>query len=448
MVLLQLGADWEDVRGRLTDPDARPAHLRDTDDVFEVNVRQAVASRQVPRLCFVLRNTQLVALGLVRALGRSGDLDQLVRVVDTWTLDSTVDLVRVAAGLPSQVRAHAVAALGSSTILGERTGNELVAALSNVNDELARALSHLQAKLRSANTAVRGRQAVVELKDALAIGLQLSGFATQSLLGDLSVEDMTPATFFAQLESVTTGRPAREAAMIRHDATHFGNWIPQDGKVLDVVEFVDPDEPERRVTVLYADKEAEELELGVDLIYFRQYIPGFVLVQYKRMRSPAGSTGPYAYRPDSQLDIEIERMRTVLDTIREPAPQPGSDPSGWRLNDQPFYFKLVEDERARPPGGDLIKGMYFPADLFELLLNSTEVRGPNKTLPIGWDNAGRWLNNTQFLDLVRNGLIGSTGLTTTNLGVIVGEIWETGHSTLIVRDETTSSARRRRGQPR
>jgi hypothetical protein len=315
--------------------------------------------------------------------------------------------------------------------------------LSNVSVEVADALDFLRRRLREQTRPTRASQTVVELKDALALGLRLAGFRPLSLLSQVAVSDVTPTSFFSRLEAVDAGRPAREAAMIRHDATHFGDWIPEDGEVLDVVEFIDPGEPGRRVTVLYADKEAEELEMGVDLVYFRERFPGFVLVQYKRMREPVGSASSYSYRPDPQLRKEITRMRDVLNTIRRGVGTPGSDPASWRLNDQPFYFKLVEDRRVGPAGGDLIKGMYFPIDLFELLLESTTIRGPDLTRPIGWDNAGRWLTNTQFLDLMRNGMIGSTGLATTNLRAIVDEIWETGRSALIMRDESAATSRRR-----
>ncbi len=81
--------------------------------------------------------------------------------------------------------------------------------------------------------------------------------------------------------------------------------------------------------------------------------------------------------------------------------------------------------------------MYFPLDLFELLLDSPSIRGPAKTLPITWDNAaGRYLTNTTFINLMQDGWIGSTGLTTDHLQAVVNEIWTSGQSALIIRDDT------------
>jgi hypothetical protein len=385
----------------------------------------------------------MVALGLIRAEKRSGDLDTLVRVDDVHRLRNPVDLLQAIRDLSPRLARHARAALAETAVLSERTAIELLHVLRDRSPEVADALGFLEDRLQDDRPVRDLSQATAELHDAVNLGLRLAGFPAGVLLSRKPTAGTTPANYFSRLAA--RGRDPSEAAMIRHDAAHFGSWIPADGNVLDVVEFTDPRDPGRRVTVLYADKEVEERVTGADLIYFREHFPGFVLVQYKRMRQEgADPHSPYGYRPDAQLREELRRMRAALATVPRSS-SPGIEPAtvAWRLHDQPFYIKLVQDGRARPTHGDLIAGMYFPIDLFELLLEDPTVRGPRRTRPIGWENAGRWLTNTDFLTLMQDGWIGSTGLATSHLEAIVNEVWATGQSALIVHDHTPAATRRR-----
>ena len=443
VILLQLSSDWINVAEVLHDPDARgPFGPPDGDSFFRVNIRQPVASKEVARLCLVAQDNLLVALGLIRAERRSGDLDTLIRVDFVHRLHHNVDLLQAVGDLSPRLAHHGRAALTQTAVLGERTANELLQVLTARSPEVADALVSLEDRLRGDRPVRDLSQATVELHDAVTLGLRLAGFPSGVLHDQKPTAGTTPANYFARLE--TPGRAPSEAAMIRHDATHFGSWIPTDGDVLDVVEFTDPLDPQRRVTVLYADKEAEERVTGADLIYFREHFPGFVLVQYKRMRREGSDPdSPYGYRPDKQLFEELRRMRAALATVPKATFKPGLAVASWRLHDQPFYMKLVQEGRNRPERGDLIVGMYVPIDLFELLLSDATVRGPKLTLPIGWDNAGRWLTNTDFLGLMQDGWIGSTGLTTSHLAAIVQEVWATGRSALIVHDHTPATQRRR-----
>lgn len=444
VVLLQLGVDWAAVADVLSDPDARgPSGPPDGDSFFRVNIRQHVTSREFARLCIVARGKLLVALGLIRAEKKSGDLDTLVRVDHVHRLHNPVDLDEAIGNLSARLANHARDALAQTTVLSERTAIELLHVLGNRSPEVADALATLQDRLQDDRPVRDLSQATAELHDAVTLGLRLAGFPSGVLLGRKPTSGTTPANYFARL--ATSGRDPSEAAMIRHDAAHFGSWIPTDGHVLDVVEFADPHEPMRRVTALFADKEAEERVTGADLVYFREHFPGFVLVQYKRMRQEGEEQdSPYGYRPDKQLRKELRRMRAILATIPK-ANLSSTEPATaeWRLHDQPFYIKLVQDGRTRPTKGDLIAGMYFPIDLFELLLNDAVIRGPQRTKPIGWHNVGRWLTNTHFLTLMQDGWIGSTGLTTSHLAAIVNEVWATGQSVLVVHDHTPATARRR-----
>jgi hypothetical protein len=214
-----------------------------------------------------------------------------------------------------------------------------------------------------------------------------------------------------------------------------------EGQIYDVVEFVDPDDSNRKMTIAYADKEPLERVTGTDLIYFRHENPGYVLVQYKRMKRRTGEGDPleWLYRPDSQLTEEIRRMRQISLS----GSSRGVDQ--WRLSQEPFYVKLCEDDMERPEGGKLTKGMYFPLGLFEEILDSPKILGPRGGKGIGWHNAQRWLSNTGFVELLRDGWIGSVGDVTVQVTALVQNALEGDRGVILARDDSgVPNSRRRR----
>lgn len=437
VVLLQLLADWQDISAHLDDPDYRYWARREADDgaldSFEVNVRaRDIAKRTTGRLCLITEGDLVVALGLIRAKGRSGDLDTLVHVYGLHRLATSVDLRSVIDQLPANLAGHARSTLERSAKFPNRTGQAVVASLAAASEESGIAIGVLQDRLADESPSLLGRlSATTELHDALTLGLRIAGFESGYLQQSWPRSDAGPREHFAFL-----GRHASEAAAIRHDVGHLGDWIPGDSEFLDTYVFVDPADDRRRVTVIYADREAEERLTGADLIYAREHNPGYVLVQYKRMRTQG--TPPQevlGYRPDRQLREELRRMEVVLAGVPETTSSTG-DVGTWRLHEQPFYIKLVKEDRRRPRRGDLVWGMYLPIDLFKMVMSDVGIRGDKLTRPVGPDNIGRYFSNTDFLTLIQGGWIGSTGVTTAHIGAVISEIWETGRSTLLVVDHT------------
>jgi hypothetical protein len=156
-------------------------------------------------------------------------------------------------------------------------------------------------------------------------------------------------------------------------------------------------------------------------------------------RSPeAKPDQAWGYRPDTQLFTEIERMRRI--NRRGQAP----NAEGWRLSAEPFYVKLIEDSKLRPEHNRLVRGMYFPLDLFELTLADRRIRGERGGLRIGWHNAPRYLTNTEFLLLLQKAFIGSTGVTTAELTTLINQVVAGGRGAVVVRDETPPTVDRRR----
>lgn len=201
VVLLQLGKDWDGVSEVLTDPHPRGPAPPTGGSHFQVNVRDHVATKGTYLLCLVASGTLLVALGLIRSQGRSGDLDILVRIDDVIRLHRPVDLADVAGHLPPRLASLARRDLTRTATIGDRTAEALLRSLQNLSGEAGEALAFLRNRISELGDP-RGRsQATAELHDALTLGLRLAGFPRGTLTSQRPPIDTEPANYFALLEA-------------------------------------------------------------------------------------------------------------------------------------------------------------------------------------------------------------------------------------------------------
>lgn len=380
-------------------------------------------SPRVERIALIAVGSHLLGMALARSLGKSGDLDAKVRLRCVNRFSPTgIDAVLGPIGNAS--KHHAQAALHGGGLLSPKASVEVFNSLRNLNSETNAILNSLLELQKRVPEYTEFGMARAEQKDAVVLGMMIAGIDPEQLLPEVEFSE-SDLPFLSHLNN---GKVS-EAAVIRHDARVFEDWLAIDGQVYDVAHFVDRKDKRRKVSVIYADKEELERVTGTDLIYYRAHYPGYVLVQYKRMRQNK-TTNEWSYRPDGQLGIEIERMKTIM-----PSEGKSSDVSGWRLNSEPFYIKLCEDGMQRKTQAGLAKGMYFPLSLFERILASKEILGPKDGKNIGWHTAGRWLSNTSFIDLLKNGLIGSADNATDEITKIVNNALEGNRGVVVVRDE-------------
>jgi hypothetical protein len=182
----------------------------------------------------------------------------------------------------------------------------------------------------------------------------------------------------------------------------------------------------RVLEVHYANRNDLEHTLGVDLIYYNQEFELFALVQYKLMHKEDDTM---VYRPDKQLHEELERMdrfvaKYHLDSDIE------SDQE-FRLNSDGFFVKLVPNYGLRPASGDLIKGMYLTREYLRFLLGPNGPKGSRGGRLIHFDNAPRYLTNTDFTQVVNRGWIGMRRLHTDALRDLINRYYETGRAILL-----------------
>lgn len=192
---------------------------------------------------------------------------------------------------------------------------------------------------------------------------------------------------------------------------------------------------ERRLELIYANRNALEKTLGVDLIYFNSAFEQFVLVQYKAMRTE----GDFAvYRPDPQLIEELARMNSFNKKFRRSAPI--SSNAQYRLNSDGFFLKLVPKATLRPATGELIKGMYLPLEYANFLVSDSGPKGPKKGSVITFKNAPRYLTNSQFSSGVNQGWLGSSGTQTEVLKMLIKQYYETGRAVVVAFENSATTA--------
>lgn len=219
----------------------------------------------------------------------------------------------------------------------------------------------------------------------------------------------------------------REEVLIAHDAVRFPGWQSLPGGDPDWIQFSDG---ARHLRIANVDATPLERRLGVDLLYHHVEADTFVLVQYKKMTKDA--EGRSWYRPDAQLAEEIARMQRV---DRDPEVNTNANAETWRLHPRACFLKLVVPPRTFDPTADrLLSGIYLPLAYLEELLKHDSTLGPKGGRRLGYDNVDRYITTGLFTDLVRQGWVGSRGVTTQALSLIVKTSLDRGRSVVVAEE--------------
>lgn len=227
---------------------------------------------------------------------------------------------------------------------------------------------------------------------------------------------------------LTGNDPALEVELVEGKATALGrvsimedSVVEHDARTVPGYELISSDvtgralfkKGEERLEVFTANRRDLEHCFGVDLIYVNLTKQSVVMLQYK-MLQPEGKVDDvtdWVYRPDSQLDEEINRMNMF-----SAAHQPG--PKEFRLNPQVFYMKFVKRDAELGSGG-----IIMPLDHFQKVRADKSFKGPKNGLRLSYRTLnGSYLRQTPFLDLVKCGYIGAHAKTTADLRALIESI--------------------------
>ena len=142
------------------------------------------------------------------------------------------------------------------------------------------------------------------------------------------------------------------------------------------------------------------------------------MVQYKMLeRLQTAEQTDWLYRPDSQLEKEISRMKRFSNSH-----VPG--PLEYRINPQVYYLRFVRRDAELGK-----QAVTMPIDHFKTLRNDPGCKGPKGAFRISYDTlGGRYLRQEGFLDLLRSGYIGAYAQEAADLTNLIRNIIRSGRA--------------------
>jgi hypothetical protein len=268
-------------------------------------------------------------------------------------------------------------------------------------------------------------------RDAIGLSLDIAGMTsirrkTFRKIGPISPEDDADS-FIALMDDASP----QERELVDHDRSLLAGIVAR-GEY-ETTGFTDGP---RSLRVWTVDKGPIERFAGIDLVILNKDFNSLLLVQYKCLEQE-GTRGarPWRYRPNPMFDDEVGRMKEVHRIIlnrRQPAPL------GERLDCEALYFKFCKRVPLSKQDGELADGMFvsFPSTME--FLNSPEAQGPKGGSYIGYENFERYLNNSLFCALARDGWIGAYGLNSRGYEEALGLLRERDQSSLVFAETETT----------
>lgn len=330
---------------------------------------------------------------------------------------------------------------GKGGVIPTATWAAIVAAIKALRPSLIGEIDRLFSLARYSGFRLTGSAANIFLQEREALGISLDIFSGNNKLRDQvlgewaphesSLRDINEADATATLADPGVGRSSflkgiskryiQEESAIQHDLFNWPGMTQQHEVGISVFQ-----QGLRRLEVLYANRNALEYTLGVDLIYYNDAFKLFVLVQYKLMEEEGDLQ---VYRPDMQIGSELGRMDKIYNDFRScDAIQSHEE---YRLTDDGFMLKFVPRKGLKPASGELIKGMYIPREYMHFLMGPYGPKGPRGGTQITFEGAPRYLTNSQFAACIRAGWIGTRGVQTRTLKSILRKFYETGRAVLV-----------------
>ncbi|WP_420128158.1 hypothetical protein [Longimicrobium sp.] len=340
--------------------------------------------------------TQFEFIGLVHRSAPVATGKRRVRVSDLEPFDQPVGVDEILRRIPERFRRPFEDAINSGSAVPPATWAHVLDALIAIRPDLHPVVERLRRLATPKRVSGEAQAVIAQERDAVNLALRASGFDPARLVDvDPDVDGTAPFLTGLREASIT------EDQAIGHDAGVFGSgWRMLDRYQVGTAVF---EQEGTRLTVMNVNRTKVEHTLGVDLLYYHHQYRSYVLVQYKSMRKKGKVLG---YRPGGKsYEREMERMRRFM---REHPPTPSAaERHSYRLHPGLFYLKLCSSIVLEPHSTKMIGGMYLPLDYWDVLLESGEVQGPRGGRIVTFENAGRYLTNSHFVDLLQAGWIGS-----------------------------------------
>ena len=256
-------------------------------------------------------------------------------------------------------------------------------------------------------------------QDSVLMSLDFAGLDRKTFLRPDFDLGQVPTSYLAGLTEVRL----REGAMLTNDSSK----MPGFDKIRDWVQNAKTfSDGKTTLTIHLVHEQPLEGLIGTDLIYYNETYKSFVMVQYKAMEKEGSD---HVFRlPNEDLEREVTNMLMFGVQLEEIENSQGDDPRSFRLNFDPFFLKFCPRVVPEPDKIDLIPGMYLPLDYWLKLEESSALDGKRGGKALRYDNAGRYLTNTDFAALVRSAWAGTHVDQSAMLEKVILKTLETGRA--------------------
>ena len=181
----------------------------------------------------------------------------------------------------------------------------------------------------------------------------------------------------------------------------------------------------RQLNIVYTNRTALEKEIGIDLIYYNENYDSFVLVQYKLLREE----NDFCYRPDKQMKNELDRMNNFMLNYKDNKSIKKN--KEYRLNDDGFLFKFIENKGIKIASSELIKGLYITREYMNFIVSEDSPKGERGGTIISTEKTPRYLTNSEFTMLISKGFLGTRGIQSDVLKDLIKSYFKTGKALLL-----------------
>ncbi|MFD8631807.1 hypothetical protein [Streptomyces sp. NPDC059533] len=341
---------------------------------------------------------KIIGVGSVFPGRRSGTYERALISRDFTPLERPLPLVDLEGPMGASRRF-----LKDDGHMSPAAGRKLLESVRRLRPELSEVLDVLESALgANAPTGEVGERLSLE-KDAVGTLLEAAGMdrdpleAWQPPFG----EDDPRSRSIPFLEGLPSLRQIEDQQIV-HDYMRFPGMDGEDAVQVGWRIYRRNNGSPHRLFVFNANRTHAESVMGVDMIYVNEYAGNAAMVQYKRMRQSGSS---WVYWHDGTGEREMKRMEAVDAECKSTDASLG-DP---RLVTTPSMVKLCRTTPFMMNSAALMPGMYLTREHFSELLQRPESEGPKGGTRVVEQSIPRYLNNTTFTTLLRDGWIGTRG---------------------------------------
>jgi hypothetical protein len=411
----------------LLDADAE----EDGDSTFAEPVRAFSLSKNRAFVALIVGHGRRVIRAAVAHRGYSaGTALSQIQLTNAQKILSPFRIADLPRLVKKRFQSRVTSVVNSFGLLTPRASEDLLRALVASHPELETVMAVARAANETIPTGLTAQQQLrlQEEKDAAYTAMLIAGFDRKEHL--MQVSDSVEADQWF-LDSVTDAR-LREDPMILNDLNAFPGFDRISEHVTGAVRF---DQQNLRLTVVLVNRQPLEEVTGTDLIYFNETFRAFVMVQYKAMEPD--ENGHVFRLPNEGLKRELRRMEEFEKRLTEKAAHSESDSASFRFSASPFFLKFWPRIVEQLANRELVPGLYFPLDHWSRLSDGDVLKGKRHGKALRYDkaspvtNADRYLNNTEFANLVRGAWVGTSAAQSDLLQTLVENTLRQGRSVTV-----------------